>query len=50
MTVKELIKQLEAMPQNVEVIFWKEQPETWYYTKTCEISVNPYTGYVDFEI
>ena len=49
-TVKELIKQLKTMPQNVEVIFWNEQPETWYSTKTCEISVNPHTGYVDFEI
>jgi len=50
MTVKELIKQLEAMPQDVEIIFWNEWPETWYSTKACEISVNPNTGYVDFEI
>lgn len=50
MTVKELIKQLETMPQNVEVRFWNEWPETWYSSKTCEISVNQLTGYVDFEI
>lgn len=50
MTVKELIKQLETMPQDVEVIFWNEQLETWYSTEICEISVNPHTGYVDFEI
>lgn len=50
MTVKELIEQLKTMPQDVEVIFWNERPETWYSTKTCEISVNPFTGYVDFEI
>lgn len=50
MTVKELIKQLETMPQDVEIIFWNEWPETWYSSKTCEISVNRLTGYVDFEI
>jgi len=49
-TVKELIKQLETMPQDVKVIFWHELPETWYSTKSCEISVNPYTGCVNFEI
>ena len=50
MTVKELIKQLETMPQDVEVIFWKEMPETWYATNTCEISVNSRTGFVEVEI
>lgn len=50
MTVKELIEQLKTMPQDVEVIFWYECPGTWYSTKTCEISINPLTGYVDFEI
>ncbi len=50
MTVKELIEKLETMPQNVKIIFWNERPETWYCAKTCGISVNPYTGYVDFEI
>lgn len=50
MTVKELIKQLETMPQEVEVIFWNEWPEVWYSTKTCEVSINPNTGYVDIEI
>ena len=50
MTVKELIKQLEAMPQDVEVIFRKETSETWYSTNTCEISVSPRTGFVEIEI
>ena len=50
MTIKELIKQLKTMPQDVEVVFWHESPETWYSTKVCEISVNSLTGYVDFEI
>ena len=50
MTVKELIEQLETMPQNAEVIFWNEWPERWYSAKTCEISVNPHTHNVDFEI
>lgn len=50
MTVKELIEELKTMPQDVEVIFWNEWPETWYSSKTCEISVSPITGRVHFEI
>lgn len=50
MTVKELIKQLETMPQDVEIRFWAALPEPWYSSKTCDISVNSRTGYVDFEI
>lgn len=50
MLVKDLIKQLESMPQNAEVVFWKELPDKWYSTESCEISVNPYTSHIDIEI